>query len=121
MSLTCGFFHHFIGMATCIVFGDPHYRTFDGKFLEFQGTCTYMVAKDCENTVFEVLSQNDGKGTYQAAWTKLISFRFYNWTIDLLPNFEVSVNGEMVTLPYVIEPFFSVQKLGEVCFLFRDF
>lgn len=100
-------------MATCIVFGDPHFRTFDGRFLEFQGTCSYLMTKDCAEGSFEVVTQNDGKGTYEAAWTRLISFRFSNYTIDLLPNFEVAVNGVKVTLPYLAEPYISVQKLGE--------
>ncbi|PIK50263.1 putative kielin/chordin-like protein [Apostichopus japonicus] len=104
-------------MATCIVFGDPHYRTFDGHFLEFQGTCSYLMAKDCVSESFEVVAQNDGKGTYEASWTRLISFRFFNYTIDLLPNFEVAVNGQRVTLPFLAEPLFSVQKLGLLLYL----
>lgn len=106
-------------MATCIVFGDPHYRTFDGHFLEFQGTCSYLMAKDCVSESFEVVAQNDGKGTYEASWTRLISFRFFNYTIDLLPNFEVAVNGQRVTLPFLAEPLFSVQKLGEFPLVFH--
>ncbi|XP_071510275.1 kielin/chordin-like protein [Diadema antillarum] len=99
-------------MGSCIVFGDPHYRTFDNRFHDFQGTCTYTLSKDCTTNQFEIIVQNNGKETYAVSWTELVSFRVHNVTIDLLPNFAVRLNREEVILPYLNEPEFSIQKLG---------
>uniref|UniRef100_A0A3Q2CDL2 VWFD domain-containing protein n=1 Tax=Cyprinodon variegatus TaxID=28743 RepID=A0A3Q2CDL2_CYPVA len=80
--------------ATCIAFGDPHYRTFDGRMFHFQGTCTYILAKDCKSEDFSVLVTNDDRGRKGVSWTKEVTVFISHVTVQLpRSHLEVSVPG----------------------------
>ncbi|KAJ3596116.1 hypothetical protein NHX12_002525 [Muraenolepis orangiensis] len=86
--------------ATCIAFGDPHYRTFDGRMLHFQGACTYVLAQDCEAGHFSIHVTNDDRGRKRVSWTKEVTV-FIG---------DLSVNDKVVALPFLREPFIYVER-----------
>lgn len=61
--------------AVCTVFGDPHYKTFDGRFYSFQGSCKYQLTGDCVGQTFSIRVTNDARSTKTSSWTRTISIR----------------------------------------------
>ncbi|CAJ0958922.1 unnamed protein product, partial [Ranitomeya imitator] len=57
--------------ATCHIYGDPHYSTFDGTLHHFQGSCNYTVSETCANTHLTALlspqKRNEHRGN--PSWT----------------------------------------------------
>ncbi|XP_045893127.1 kielin/chordin-like protein isoform X2 [Micropterus dolomieu] len=96
--------------ATCIAFGDPHYRTFDGRMLHFQGACTYILAQDCEGGDFSIHATNDDRGRTGVSWTKEVTVFIGDITVQLLQDWVVKVNDEVVTLPFLREPHIYVER-----------
>ena len=50
--------------ATCYAWGDPHYRTFDLKKFDFQGTCEYILTQSCNSSEFIVSVSNRAHNSY---------------------------------------------------------
>ncbi|XP_029952600.1 kielin/chordin-like protein [Salarias fasciatus] len=96
--------------ATCIAFGDPHYRTFDGRMLHFQGTCTYVLTQDCDGGDFSVHVTNDDRGRKGVSWTKEVTVLLGDVTVQLLQDWVVKVNSEVVALPFLKEPFIYIER-----------
>ncbi|CAM5086109.1 unnamed protein product [Eretmochelys imbricata] len=96
--------------ATCLAFGDPHYRTFDGRILHFQGTCTYVLAQDCQREDFSIHVTNDDRGRPGVAWTKEVTVRVGDTVVQLLQDWLVRVDGQVVTLPFLKEPHLYVER-----------
>ncbi|XP_062990566.1 kielin/chordin-like protein [Elgaria multicarinata webbii] len=95
--------------ATCVAFGDPHYRTFDGKMVHFQGSCTYILAQDCEGGDFSIHVTNEDRGRRGVSWTKEVAVLIGDTTVQLLQDRVVMVDSQTVTLPFLKEPFLYVE------------
>ncbi|XP_077137851.1 IgGFc-binding protein-like [Ranitomeya variabilis] len=107
-------------MATCHIYGDPHYITFDGKLYHFQGSCNYTVTETCGNSSsvdFSVTTRNEHRGV--PTWTAInsVAVRFKNLHIILGKHRVVEINGVIVTLPVSPIPGVSIRLSGSFILL----
>jgi BMP-binding endothelial regulator protein len=96
--------------GVCTVFGDPHYKTFDGKFFSFQGACKYQLTADCVNHTFSIRVTNDARQAKHSSWTKTVTFKMADIKINLGQKLRVKVNGSRVELPYIVEKVVKIHK-----------
>lgn len=85
-----------------MAFGDPHYKTFDGKIYSFQGVGRYQLVSDCGARTFSVRVANmyRNKSSKMATTTKRVSIKSGDLRVNLGQEFRVKVNGDRQELPY---------------------
>lgn len=73
--------------STCVVFGDPHYHTFDGFLFHFQGSCSYLLTRQCwpgsQLPYFNVEAKNENRGGSSVSWLRDIFVEVYSHKIVL--------------------------------------
>ncbi|XP_038049180.1 BMP-binding endothelial regulator protein-like isoform X2 [Patiria miniata] len=98
--------------ALCSVFGDPHYRTFDGRLFNFQGTCKYILASDCADRTFTVRVRNEGRQTSSFAWTRTVFISILGHRVTLMQDYAVRVDKQEVALPYEVPEALRIRSDG---------
>eukprot|EP00095_Tigriopus_kingsejongensis_P012565 maker-scaffold257_size234952-snap-gene-1.18 protein:Tk12565 transcript:maker-scaffold257_size234952-snap-gene-1.18-mRNA-1 annotation:"bmp-binding endothelial regulator protein" len=101
--------------GVCTVFGDPHYKTFDGRIFNFQGSCKYLLAKDCSagrNSSFSIRITNDARDSFAFSWLRTVTVRLEDVKVSLMQRMKVKVDGKKVSLPYIKLGSLSVMKDG---------
>uniref|UniRef100_A0A8C4TAB5 Mucin-5AC n=1 Tax=Erpetoichthys calabaricus TaxID=27687 RepID=A0A8C4TAB5_ERPCA len=94
--------------ATCAIYGDGHYITFDGKRFTFSGNCEYTLTQDfCSNNpgngTFRVITENIPCGTTGTTCSKTIKFYLGNNELILTDgHYEVIQRVSGAEIPYKI-------------------
>ncbi|XP_034945608.1 BMP-binding endothelial regulator protein isoform X2 [Chelonus insularis] len=99
--------------GVCTVFGDPHYKTFDGKFFSFKGSCKYQLVSDCLTHTFSIRVTNDARSTRSSAWTKTIALKIGDLKVNLGQKMKIKVNGKKINIPFELPNKLEVNRTAD--------
>ncbi|KAJ8917795.1 hypothetical protein NQ315_010701, partial [Exocentrus adspersus] len=97
--------------GACMVFGDPHYKSFDGKMFSFKGVGRYQLTADCKNNSFSVKVANTNR--LSSTSTKRVAVRYGDVRINLQQRGRIKYNGKQIKAPFLVKDKFQIQKVRD--------
>ncbi|KAK3094138.1 hypothetical protein FSP39_024610 [Pinctada imbricata] len=101
--------------CTCRASGDPHYKTFDGQWIHFQGVCKYLLTElinAYDPCWLSVSVKNENRGNKRVSFTRSIDVQLKKAHIRLRKNGHVEINGVRAYLPYAETGVFEIKRSG---------
>uniref|UniRef100_UPI00358FE499 IgGFc-binding protein-like n=1 Tax=Myxine glutinosa TaxID=7769 RepID=UPI00358FE499 len=85
----------------CGAWGDPHFRMWDGRNFNFQGTHTYVMTQPCNNGTWRVLLTNENRyNNHRVSYAKEVTMEVYGHTVSLVKSCKFMWDGNMVNIPF---------------------
>uniref|UniRef100_M3YWE2 Zonadhesin (gene/pseudogene) n=1 Tax=Mustela putorius furo TaxID=9669 RepID=M3YWE2_MUSPF len=110
----------------CSIYGDPHYRTFDGLSYLFRGRMTYTLIKAIGVLPAGVVPLVvEGRNKVYSSWSPIylheIIVMVYGYTVQLKAHLELVVNNQRTAIPYKPSDRLQVTLRGHRLYLITDF
>ncbi|KAL1768316.1 zonadhesin [Sigmodon hispidus] len=96
---------HPYGSATCLVYGDLHFITFDERHIGFTGTCTYILVQTCDNFTdpyFKITASTQERGVEGVSSLDKVFITLPETSITLIRDRQTLIEDQRVTLPAIL-------------------
>nr|XP_025875391.1 LOW QUALITY PROTEIN: zonadhesin [Vulpes vulpes] len=110
----------------CSIYGDPHYRTFDGLGYLFRGRMTYTLIKTIDVLPAEVVPLVvEGRNKVYSSWSPVFLHEIivivYGFTVQLQADLQLVVNNQKMAIPFTPSNHLHVTMRGHRLYLITDF